>query len=245
MLIFQHSDTMAAKRKLMFGTPRSTKKTRTRSFTQSESRAITSRRGISRGFALYARPRSVGFADPVLAKLRYSTIIQLNPTLTAPAVFVFKANSLNDPEDPAGGHQPKGFDEYKAIYAHYQVLAAKIRVDMPSSLNEQVIVGISIKRTATHNSVITNYIEDGDCVWSNGHIMNDRPLTKNVNVANWLGMSASNDRLEAGVTSNPEEQLYYHVWVSGLGAVDEASRQLLVTIDYTSKFRERKALAQS
>jgi len=65
----------------------------------------------------------VGFPDRLRTNLRYSTVIPV------PAVahyeYVFKANSLFDPDLTGVGHQPTYFDQLAAIYSQYCVLGCK------------------------------------------------------------------------------------------------------------------------
>ena len=57
-------------------------------------------------------------------------------TDTSPATFVrylFRTNSLYDPDNATGGHQPMYFDQLGALYDRYSVLSSKIIVNFQSA----------------------------------------------------------------------------------------------------------------
>lgn len=66
------------------------------------------------------------------------------------------------------------------------------------------------------------------------------------NVANYMGLDPSSDKLEAFGTANPEEELYLHVFAFALNpSLDPNVIDVGVTIDYDSKWRQKKLLTQS
>ena len=70
------------------------------------------------------------FRSPVplkmAATLLYSDQITLNPAAGTVSKHVFSANGLFDPNITGVGHQPRGFDQYMALYNHYTVIGARI-----------------------------------------------------------------------------------------------------------------------
>lgn len=51
------------------------------------------------------------------------------------AVFNFRGNSVFDPEEAVGGHQPRGYDQLTALYSHYKVLSSAINITYSNSAN--------------------------------------------------------------------------------------------------------------
>ena len=76
-----------------------------------------------------------GFQPPKkIMSFRYCTT-KLS-TDTSPATFVrylFRTNSLYDPDNATGGHQPMYFDQLGALYDRYSVLSSKIIVNFQSA----------------------------------------------------------------------------------------------------------------
>lgn len=56
-----------------------------------------------------------------------------------------RANGLTDPEVALGGHQPRGFDQYMALYKRYVVMGSKITVLAWKRANsEAALVGVRV-----------------------------------------------------------------------------------------------------
>lgn len=81
--------------------------------------------------AIVAVPRAkLAFPQGIRTKLRYTerdSIIPNNVAQIYPVSFI--ANGLYDPTVALGGHQPRGFDQYMAIYDNYTVVGSKINVN--------------------------------------------------------------------------------------------------------------------
>lgn len=204
-------------------------------------------RTINKGFMQAATPKTFGFPNAVQAVLRYHDRSAQNPTITSTSVRVFRLNGMYDPDTAAGGHQPRGYDEYTAIYQHYQVKACKFKINFMTDNSVPMMVGWAIRRSSTAEE-FNDYIEGGDCKWDNlgqSTGMDTQMLSGTVNVAKWLGVSESNDRLESPFSANPDEQLYLHVWVTGDSISEPGSVTSDTVLDYTAYMREKKILTQS
>lgn len=81
------------------------------------------------------RPR--GFKKPMttfpkkqLVELTYCDEVNLPNKGAGSAPYKFRMNSIADPDFTAGGHQPRGHDQFAAIYRKYCVIGAKARVEL-------------------------------------------------------------------------------------------------------------------
>lgn len=99
-------------------------------------RGVTRRSDVMRRNRLKKRNRMVtvprnrmAFPQSQRATLRYVNHVDMTPTGSNVQQFAFRANSLNDPEYPLGGHQARGFDEYMGIYKTYTVLGCTLSVN--------------------------------------------------------------------------------------------------------------------
>lgn len=140
-------------------------------------------------------------------------------------------------------------DEYAQIYNHYQVLASKFRLDFTTSGSVPMIVGFSIRKNTTV-STVAKYIEMGEgnyiVLGNDDSNRASRTLTGYVNIANAIGSVASNDTMEADIGGNPSEELYLHIFAAANDtSLDPAAMDTAIQIDYDTKFREKKLLAQS
>lgn len=142
-----------------------------------------------------------------------------------------------------------GRDEYAALYNNYQVISASFRIDGCVSGSVPIVLGYSVRR----DSVVATgqrYIEMGETTFK---VLNDsdgntghQMLNGYVNIANESGLVPSNSDLESVMGNDPSETLYLHIFAFALDAAqDPAVMDLAITLDYFTKFREKKILAQS
>lgn len=108
-----------------------------------------------------------------------------------------------------------------------------------------MMFGWAIRRS----NVIANfedYIEMGDSkyktVSNNAAGPANGDLSGSVNVAKWLGLNPSNSRLESEISTNPDETLFLHVWLTGDSLTEPGNMTIDCVLDYTCKFREKKRL---
>ncbi|MDB4369182.1 hypothetical protein N9Z56_01265 [bacterium] len=192
----------------------------------------------------------MGFPKTMSARVRYvEQIATLDAPILGVASYVFRLNSLHDPNFTGVGHKPMGMDEYNALYAHYQVLGCKYRVLFNSTGSTQHIVGCAIRRTSNTETPTGKYEETGDCQWKGLAQENGSPamteIKGNVNIAKWLGKQSSDDQLESLTGASPTEQMFLHVFTHNVSQGDPANVNFQIQLDFDSVFREKKVLTQS
>lgn len=70
---------------------------------------------------------SGGIPPQMVVRFKYSQTIALNPSSLLPiTTWVFRANSLYDPDSTGTGHQPYLFDFWSQVYKRYTVLGSKM-----------------------------------------------------------------------------------------------------------------------
>lgn len=77
-------------------------------------------------------PRSkLAFPQGMRTKLRFCQAVEFAPSTANTIVhYAYRANALTDPTATGtGGHQPRGFDQFMAVYRTYTVLGSKILVN--------------------------------------------------------------------------------------------------------------------
>lgn len=183
--------------------------------------------------------------------LKYSDIYQLTDTIVGFQSFVFRANSVFDPEQPLGGHQPLGFDQYATFYNNYRVYAATIYVNISQNQSTvPCIVGITPSRSATSylttaqlelpGTVTTMVTQD-----TAGPSMKTLKLTMDIEKFDGNFGTKFDDEHEAQVTANPTAEKFFILWVkSAVGALTVDS-SALVEIYYDVEFFNRKDLPTS
>lgn len=97
-------------------------------------RRFTRRRALPRSRSKFAmrrkrvtpRTASAVFKQQVIKTFTYFEEVILDSAFGTGAQATFRVNSLFDPLFTLGGHQPRGFDEWKTHYQTYTVLSSKI-----------------------------------------------------------------------------------------------------------------------
>jgi len=94
--------------------------------------------GIDRNRALISaygnvRQNQLNFLPPwIEAPMRYSDIFSITVAGGLSAEYIYRANSLFDPDRTSTGHQPLGFDTMAQAYSHYRVDRLEWYIEFPS-----------------------------------------------------------------------------------------------------------------
>lgn len=115
-----------------------------------------------RGRRVPPRRRAIKtFPKKVYAELTYCENVTVQNKYAGPiggAQYKFRLNSIFDPNETAGGHQPRGHDQWEKIYNKYCVVAAKVRVEPLFAVEDPVApIGQSNVDTAC---TVFGYIDD-------------------------------------------------------------------------------------
>lgn len=205
--------------------------------------------------AKYARvPRSISVATgppSLMRKLRYVDTVTLAPS-TGASTYRFSANGMYDPDISGTGHQPLGFDQYMLLYDHYKVLKSKITVQfcLPATdvQADDCVLAIYLDDDVGSISNIGTAIEQGNTVWTAAKATGVKPykLSKTFTSKEFFANKKESAELVGGDGSNPAEQAYWSVMAGPMNGLDNpADFRILVTIDYTCRFSEKKTLAAS
>lgn len=197
----------------------------------------------------YQKPGYSYLWDPFPAQataiLRYSTVVTLNPGIATPASWLFRANSIFDPDFTGVGHQPYGHDTYQSIYNHYAVTSSIISVQPSSAYNG--IFGISLTDDSTVNSNYDTIRETKGTVMSAMQTNSLIPkLYQKYNRQAMFGNIQNVNAQSANFGANPAEQSMFHVWAEGSDDLsDPGDIKLMVSISYIVRMWELKDLGQS
>lgn len=205
-----------------------------------------------------------GFPKQKMVRLRY---VQEQEITTSPNGLShsvpFVANGCHDPYYPIGGHQPKGFDQWMAVYSHFNVLGSKISVKMVGTGEDNFAWGVA--RTAAPNTLngqtleyilewrgnksSNSYVVVGS---ENGGYANNPTRMNTVKTARYsqkkqFGKNAtSTAELIGSATSNPAELSIFEIWQCPINSqMASKTADYVVVIDYIVLFTEPKLLPQS
>ena len=184
--------------------------------------------------------------------LRYCDNLTLDPgTGGTIAGDVLGANITADPYVAAGGHQPRGYDQFMAMYNHCTVIGSRILCQFVNTdAANAVQCGIALRASPTLETNLVDYIEQGNCSY---RICGTSDGTNSVSVKHsfnnkFLGISKplSNTAIRNSHTNNCDEIAYYQVFVaSPTGAADPTSVLVQLSIEYVCVFTEPRDLLSS
>lgn len=187
------------------------------------------------------------FPKTRLAKLTYYTEVELDSTGAVPDVHTFKANGMFDPDYSAAGHQPMGFDEYMALYNHFEVISSKMTARFIPS-GARAYVGVFRADDSSSLPTFETLVEQpaNKVKILLGASVKPQTITSYYSQKKAFGSRAKGALDQrGGVAGDPTELQYYKLWQRGINAVDPASTMVLVRIDYIAKFTEFKTLTGS
>lgn len=198
-----------------------------------------------------------GFPDKLRTRLRYCDQFQLGTGVTN---WVYRFNSLYDPDLSGTGHQPRYFDQLCAangIYSKYRVLGAKAKItfsEFTPSVPTTVNVGPVLAYAETSNSSSLAYGTASDVMEGSGAkytVLQDKAggnnvktLTQTFSVERDCGVNATDDTVSALYNNNPGNSVFLHFGKIDLGA-QASIVNVFVEIEYYAEFYQRNEIAGS
>jgi len=188
--------------------------------------------------------------------MRYVDQIRLDADAGIKAVHNFRANSIFDPDETAGGHQPLGHDEWGLFYNHYIVLGAKItcQFNATTSFADASIYGIYLADDTVLPIKASTICEQGLARWNSAPLSTDGGTSSkriyNTYSAkkfhNVKDVADNSGILGASFGNNPAENAIFTVFTQALNSLaNPPVLDVLVTIEYIVMMQEPKSLNPS
>lgn len=198
-----------------------------------------------------------GFPDKLRTRLRYADTFQLSTGVTN---WVFRMNSLYDPDLSGSGHSPRYFDQLcgsSGIYSKYRVLGSKAKItftEFTPSVAGTANIGPTLVYAETSNNSSLVYGSGTDVMESSGAkyaVLQDKAggnnvktLTQTFSVERDCGVNATDDTVSALYNNSPGNSVFLH-----FGKIDYGSTSSVVTVfvelEYYAEFYSRNEVAQS
>lgn len=183
----------------------------------------------------------------VKSKMCYvAPLLQLSASAGSLATYVFSANGLYDPDITGVGHQPRGFDELMGLYNHYTVIGASCTTKWNTNVANGQLVCLAIQGNPNVESNIVDYSEQGNCVTRALADNTAVTITTRVAPLKYLGgKKLGDDDVQGSVSSNPDEQVYFHCACARADGVSAPDASLYVELNYIVVFHEPKDIISS
>jgi len=195
----------------------------------------------------YQKPGASQLWDPfpsrATALLRYNETIEIAPTTGVSGHYLFRANSIFDPNFTGTGHQPYGHDTYQSIYNHYQVLKATCVVTPVNAVD--CVFGCTITDDTNVQSDFDGVKETKGTVMStNNSGGTSRSIVQTYKIKDQFS-TGNQAETSALFGSNPSDGEYFDIWACGGTTGSSVEQRLLVTISYDVLLYELKDLGTS
>lgn len=192
-----------------------------------------------------------GLPQKVLVKHKYVETFTLTAT-GVPSSYVFRANSMFDPNLTGVGHQPMYFDQYAALYNHYTVIGSKITFQFTSADNVYppfqvacVLDDDGAQPTPLADAVAEQTLGSKVILMPSDSTDTVRHLTLKFSAKkNFGGSVVNNAGLRGNATTNPTEQMFYFFSITPRSG-DNAEVRCTASIEYIAVWAELKEQSQS
>ncbi len=98
-----------------------------------------------------------GIPEKAFIAMRYEQLVVRAPGAVLDK-YTFHGNGLEDPDNTGAGHQPTGWDQWKALYQFYKVQACKMVSYVTNTSSGTDLMGI-LRATDEGTTAITSYRE--------------------------------------------------------------------------------------
>lgn len=173
------------------------------------------------------------------------------------AQIFWKCNSMYDPEDAVGGHQPYLFDQLGALYEHFTVVASKLSIvltplyDTATNPGDFWTFALMLNSDASMAGGVQTMIEQGQNVsWANTGKNSDMiTLRSSWDIRKQFGVKTYQEAVGLsrfqGTTSSDCSELTHYLLAAQNNSGSQGRFSYTVVIDYVAIWSEPKDAASS
>lgn len=193
--------------------------------------------------------RTVGMPDRALIKLKYVAGIEMT-SVFAPSYWVFRGNSVYDPDYTGGGNQPAGYDTYSLLYQRYRVLASKIVIKARDAQTvdkfnviyilpkTEVVIDTSYRNAVVEPRAKLRYLPTPDA----GYPCTIKHYMKSSTVFGLTKAGYRDADYSAAITTNPAKEWYWFIGTDSVTGGVSQDVYVSVEITYYVLFYDRQAI---
>jgi len=187
------------------------------------------------------------FPRTMKVKLVYLEALQAATTNALNLDYVFNLNSGFDPNRTGTGHQPRGWDQWAALYNRYRVDKTEVRASFTNAPSDGAVVSIFASNDATNLTDLSDIIESPFSIWKPMQLGGPGiTLTKTYDLASITGIPKSqymvDDRYSALTSADPAEIIVVHV---GFNCKTAFTRDVYVVLEQYITFFDPIHIASS
>lgn len=193
--------------------------------------------------------------EQIMTRLPYADLIQTSTTTTVPGIYVFRVNSIFDPDLSSGGEFPLGRDQLHALYNNYVCFGVSYDItviNMSDTAPARVLVIADTANTSwttfqeaatqpsASKSVVLGTLDGG---------RSTARLRGYISVAAVFGVPKKavsiDDTYKAPFTGNPENTAYMQIVHGNLDGSSLTDVHYEVHLKYHVRVSDLKSLAQT
>lgn len=208
----------------------------------------------TKGMSLSARYAPSGVGKQNIVSMRYSDAFQLTSTNGIIAEYIFRANSIHDPNFSGVGHQPMGHDQMATLYNKYIVLGSKITIQVygTNTGSQGIMAGLMLSKNSNPTSTYSVYTEFSEAKRGTSKFVVSDPsvstLTNTYSAKKFHQVTDIKDnkaRLGNNFGANPLDGAFYAFWLQSADITSTTQVRAIVNIDYIVLCSEPKLLFES
>lgn len=181
-------------------------------------------------------------ADRYRTTLKYSLILNTSIVSGVSSPYVFRGNSVYDPDFTSTGYNCLGFSTLALLYQRYQVTGSSIRVRASTSAGPGVQLSVLPSLfSATVSSTSEDYAENpyGKDVLTNAYMPPE--LRSYMSTSKMYGDKVLDANYSAGIAANPTNEWFWQVKCSPMDIGTTSTVYVLVDLVYYVEFSRRFA----
>lgn len=190
--------------------------------------------------------RGLSAPDEIRVGLRYTAQVAITNTVGVPNSYVFRGNSVFDPDYTGIGSQPNGFDQWKTMYQRYRVLGSKCIV-RPVSTSTTLLPIDTVLCPVQDGIAVNVSLENLKC---NKYAI-ENVLSQNLRTTLSATMSTScllglfKDAVEterdyaSDITTNPTKVWFWQISCGPVDGTSTATTQMYVDLEFDTVFFNR------
>lgn len=185
--------------------------------------------------------------DTLLVNMKYNTSITM-VNVAGFGSYVFRMNSISDPDFTGLGHQPLGHDQWANFYAEYEVKSSSVDCFAIPTVNNPVVFSIYPAITSSVTASTTLAIEQPYTKYqyiATINIGDQRHLRHFMTVRKIEGRNTDSVNYIATFGSNPTLSRFWILSLASMTGVDISTIRVNVTITYHCKLFRRITLSES
>lgn len=201
-------------------------------------------------------PRPVatrGIPNAAHVSLKYADARIVTSSGGITGIYVYRLNSLFDPDLTGTGQQPAGFDEYANLYHRYLVRTCHIDVEIQDTTGISSFAVVSAGNTSSSPTDVTDMRAkmSNPYSWHGTFLASAKVIrfVKKLDLAQITGVTKtkynSDDKYQATVTNNPDEVIDLTIAHIGSAGAGNVAALYKVVLTYNVMFFDRKDLALS